>query len=66
MTEDERASYGRQFEQAKRRLPRGHVINWAMWRDGQLSVRSDRPERQPREPEFEPRVRRGVQAGLFD
>jgi hypothetical protein len=62
----ERDSYKRQFEQARQRLPRGHVINGCVWRHGVLSVTSAKPERMSREPEFVPRVRRGVQAGLFD
>lgn len=66
MNDAERRSYERQFDQARRRLPRGHVISHCTWRDGQLITRSARPERQAREPEFQPRVRRGVQAGLFD
>lgn len=66
MTSADQDSYRRQFDQAKRRLPRGHVINHATWRDGHLTVMSGKPERQAKEPEFGPRVKRGVQAGLFD
>jgi hypothetical protein len=60
MTGADRESYVRQFEQAKRRLPRGHVINHCVWRDGQLTVASGKPPRLTHEPEFQPRVRRGL------
>lgn len=66
MTDAERSSYKRQFEQARRHLPRAHVINHCTWRRGQLAVMAAKPERMAKEPEFQPRVRRGVQAGLFD
>lgn len=62
MTNDDRASYKRQFDQAQRRLPRGHVIHHVMWREGHLSTMSHRPERPARdEPEARPGIRRGVQ-----
>lgn len=66
MTDAEKTSYSRQFEQAKARLPRGHVINGCTWRDGQLVVTHAKPERATAAPEFQPRVRRGIQTGLFD
>lgn len=67
MTEADRESYRRQFEAAKRRLPRGHVINHVQWQDGHLRVMSAPVQRQPAAPPDEgPKVRRGVQAGLFD
>jgi hypothetical protein len=66
VTDADRESYRRQFDAAQRRLPRGYVINHCTWRDGQLWTLSAKPPRQTTEPEFQPRVRRGVQAGLFD
>lgn len=61
------ASYRRQFEQAQRRLPRGHAIHHCTWRDGHLTVQSAPVQRAPAEkPDSQPKVRRGVQAGLFD
>jgi hypothetical protein len=65
VTEAERASYRRQFDQAQRRLPRGHVIHHATWRDGQLSVMSHRPERVAPVQAEAPRVHRGVQGTLL-
>lgn len=68
MTDEERASYRRQFEQHERRLPRGHVINHCTWRDGHLSVMSGPVERQqvPRDSDGPRRVRRGAaQEDLF-
>lgn len=65
MTPADQESYRRQFEQAQRRLPRGHVINGCTWKDGHLTVTSAKPERMSREPEFQPRVSRGVQTGLL-
>ena len=50
MTDAERQSYVRQFDQAKARLPRKHVINRCEWRNGQLQVASAVPERQAIEP----------------
>lgn len=63
MTDEDRANYKRQWEQAQNRLPRGHVIHHATWRDGHLSTMSHKPERQPADagPQFAQRVRRGVQ-----
>lgn len=60
MIDADRESYAKQFEAAKRHLPRGHVINYAMWRDGQLSVMSGPVERPKAEPQFVARVRRGA------
>lgn len=64
MTEADKASYRRQFEQHARNLPRGHVINHCTWRDGRLTVQSAKPPKVSREPEFHPRISRGVQASL--
>lgn len=66
MIDADRDDYRRQFEIAQRHLPRGHVVNHAVWRNGQLTVASANPVRMSKEPEFVPRVRRGIQAGLFD
>lgn len=66
MSPAERDSYTRQFEQAARHLPRGHVINHCTWRDGRLSVQSAKPERVAKPDEAEPRIRRGIHADLFD
>lgn len=67
MTPADQDSYRRQFEQAKRRLPRGHLINHCTWRDGQLTVLHARVEKAAKtEPEFVARVRRGAaQESLF-
>lgn len=67
MTPADQDSYRRQFDAAKRHLPRGHVISHATWRDGQLSVMSTPVERAPKtEPVFVTRVRRGLsQQDLF-
>lgn len=66
MTDADKASYRKQFEGQARHLPRGHVINHCTWKDGRLTVMHAKPPKISREPEFEPRVKRGVQAGLFD
>jgi uncharacterized membrane protein YccC len=67
VTDDDRASYRRQFDAAKRHLPRGHVIVHSTWRDGQLSVMSAPAEKPATtEPQFVARVRRGArQEDLF-
>lgn len=63
MTPAETESYRRQFEQAKKRLPRGHVIHSCRWQHGQLAVESRPAERAAPEPK--PAAGR-VQRGLFD
>lgn len=58
MTTAEQQSYRRQFDQAKARMPKRHVITRCEWRNGQLTVEHSKPERQV--PEFVDRRTRNL------
>ncbi len=62
MTDEDRASYKRQFAQAESRLLKREVITGCRWQDGRLSVTVEpKPKGGDKPAEFVPRVKRGVQ-----
>jgi hypothetical protein len=57
----DQTSYKRQFDAHAKRLPRGHVIHHATWRNGQLTTMSHKPERLAPDPKpSTAKVRRGA------
>jgi hypothetical protein len=60
----DRDAYQAQFDAAKRRLPKGHVITHAHWANGHLDVMSA-PIGKPEHGQDLPISARGIQAQLL-